>query len=59
MTQICETSGRDGLSMIYSWFFSSELAMRELFLFALDAAGRFFFQIFQPPSPVCKESTVR
>ena len=58
MTQICETTGRDGLAMISKnilfWlhrayiFFPSELAMHKLFLFAWEASG-YFFHIFQRP----------
>ena len=53
MTQIFETTGRDGLGMIcknilfwlhhaYMIFFPSELAMHKLFLFAWEASGYFF-----------------
>ena len=58
MTQICETTGRDGLSVIYSGFFSSELAMHELFLFALDAAGRFFFSKSSNLHPQCAKKVL-
>ena len=68
MTQICETTGRDGLRMIcrdilfwlehaYMIFFFSELAMHQHFLFAWEAAGYFFLNL--PTSIPLKSQMVR